>query len=163
MTRLRAEEEQRIYERMTYTSPKKETYSQIFPGAGKAFVSPSRDLDDQNAPAITSRDIDRQLTLIINILVSIIASGIAIFIIARHWPAPQRLALSLVGSLVIAIAEVVIYNSYLRHVDSAKTNEVKKKEVREVTDSWTVQGSSKGHNVTGVDGAAVRHRKGKHR
>lgn len=141
MARLRAEDERRQYERMIYIPAKTETYSQMFPRSISRLASsggPAAN-DEDERDAVVYQDADRQLTLVLNVLVSILACGAGIWIIARHWPAPQRLALSFGGSILIAIAEVVIYMGYIRRIKEAKIVEGKKIEVKEVIESWTVK------------------------
>lgn len=165
MQRLRNQEEQRQYERMLNPLPEKETFNQRFPNAagGTAF-NPNTyhgqtgvdDVDDT-----TYQDVERQMALIINVLVSIIACAVAFWIVARHWSVPQRLALSMGGSLTVAAAEVVIYFGYIRRIQDAKTKEIKHKEKREVAESWVIEkasGSGKGGSENDV-----RYRKGRHR
>lgn len=165
MQRLRNQEEQRQYERMLNPLPEKETFNQRFPNAaGGTTFNPNTyhgqtgvdDVDDT-----TYQDVERQMALIINVLVSIIACAVAFWIVARHWSVPQRLALSMGGSLTVAAAEVVIYFGYIRRIQEAKTKEIKQKEKREVAESWVIEkasGSGKGGSENDV-----RYRKGRHR
>lgn len=129
------------------------------------FAAPS---DDD----ITFSDVNRQLTLIINVLVSIIACGIAIWLVAGHIAAPKRLALAMVGALVVAVAEVAIYAGYLRRLGEAKVRERGKKERKVVSRTWTIGGSlseKDGGVVVGkgkgedVNGMGMRFRAGKRR
>jgi hypothetical protein len=109
---------------------------------------------------VTYQDIDRQVALIINVLVSIIACAVALWIVARHWSVPQRMALSMGGSLTVAAAEVAIYLGYIRRIEDAKGKEIKKAEKKEVSETWVIEkasGSSKGATDD------VRYRKGRHR
>jgi len=121
---------------------------------------------------ITFADVNRQLTLIINVLVSIIACGIAIWLVAGHIAAPKRLALAMVGALVVAVAEVAIYAGYLRKLGEAKEKERGKKERKVISKTWTIGASlsDKNANIVGgkekgedVDGMGVRFRTGKRR
>jgi len=121
---------------------------------------------------ITFADVNRQLTLIINVLVSIIACGIAIWLVAGHIAAPKRLALAMVGALVVAVAEVAIYAGYLRKLGEAKVMERGKKERRVVSKTWTIQGSLSEKNASvavgkdkgeDVNGLGVKFRAGKRR
>ncbi|KAK0658729.1 Vacuolar ATPase assembly integral membrane protein VPH2 [Lasiodiplodia hormozganensis] len=171
MARLRKEEEARAYERMLNPPPPTETFSQRFPASNADLFAPhpmdsfaSKDEDDE----VTYADINRQLALIINVLVSIIACSVAIWIAARYWSTPARLALSMTGSGVVAVAEVAIYLGYLRRIKEAKVEEKKKPEIKEIAETWVIEGSGEKKSVaiqkTGIasgEADTVRHRKGK--
>lgn len=158
MARLRRDEELRAYERMINPPPPADTFTSRFPNAsGFGSSEPTKEEDD-----VTYADVDRQITLIINILVTIIACSVAIWIVARHWSTPQRLALSMSGSGIIAMAEVAIYMGYIRRVKEAKVGEAKRVETKEVVDTWVIDGK-KATGSTTSDADSTRHRKGKHR
>lgn len=139
MARLRREEERRTYERMTNPISPMETFSQRFPAASAAHAFSSNhisnsDLDDE----VTYADVDRQMALIFNVLVSIVACAGAIWVVARWWSTPTRLALSMGGSLLVGVAEVVVYSGYIRRVAEAKANAKEVKDVREVLKTWVI-------------------------
>jgi len=144
MARLRREEEARSYERMLNPPLPTQSFSQRFPSAPYAHLfpdgastAPRSAADDDD---VTFADINRQLTLIINILVSIVACSIAIWMVASHWSAPARLGLSMGGGGLVGVAEVVVYSGYLRRVREAKDKEKKKVEVKTVMESWVIEG-----------------------
>ena len=116
---------------------------------------------------LTFADVNRQLALIINVLVSIIACGIAIWMVAGHVAAPKRLALAMGGALVVAVAEVAIYAGYLRKLGEAKEKERAKKERKVITKTWTIGGSlaeKEGNILTEkATDTGVRFRAGKRR
>ncbi|KAK3695938.1 hypothetical protein LTR37_018233 [Vermiconidia calcicola] len=155
MSRLRKEEENRQYERMVHPPPPTETFNQRFPHAGPSF-GPTADTE---VDEVTYADVNRQMALIINVLVSIIACSVAIWIAARRWEVPQRLGLSMSGSGLVAAAEVTIYMGYIRRIKEAKGKEVKMVESKEIVETWVLDG------VSGKDagGEGIRFRKGKHR
>lgn len=159
MARLREEEEARSYERMLNPPPKPETFAQRFSNSPhvQLFPSPRKEEEDE----ATYADVNRQLALIINVLVSIIACSFTIWMAARHWSVPSRLALSLSGSGVVAIAEVAIYSGYIRRVEEAKQREKKKIEQKEVFETWVIDGSEKKSSARKALGTGqVRNRKG---
>ena len=165
MKRLRAEEEQRQYERMTNPPPLKETFKQSFPSAQHSLgpatsIGQSINAQDE-ADEVTYADVDRQLTLIINVLVSIIACGVAIWFAARRWDVPQRLALSMSGSVLVAVAEVAIYMGYINRIKDAKGKEKKKVERKEIVETWVLGSST--NSAKALEGDNIRYRKGKHR
>ena len=75
--------------------PEKESFGQRFPNDARASFNPNTyhgqtgvdDIDE-----VTYQDVDRQVALIINVLVSIIACAVALWIVARHWSVPSRMA-----------------------------------------------------------------------
>lgn len=141
MRRLREEEEQRQYDRMTNPAPEKETFRNRFPNASLSFdpstshgqTTAANEVDD-----MTFDEVNRQMILIINVLVSVIACSVAIWVVARHWSVPQRLGLSMFGSGLVAAAEVAIYFGYIMRIETAKTLEVKKQEVKSVMNTWVI-------------------------
>jgi hypothetical protein len=145
MARLRREEEARAYEQMINPPPPQETFSQRFPTASAAYAfsstaayetfNSSTEEDD-----ITYTDVNRQITLILNVLISIAACGAAIWIAARWWDTPARLALTMSGSLLVGIAEVVVYSGYIRRLGEAKQKEGAIKEVKEIVKTWVIGG-----------------------
>ena len=164
MQRLRHEEEQRQYERMINPPPQQETFGQRFPNAAHSFnpaTSIGQGPDAKEVDEVTFADVNRQMALIINVLVSIIACSVAIWIAARRWTVPQRLGLSMSGSGLVAIAEVAIYMGYIRRIKESKDKEKKVVESKEIVESWVLNGSSGSKKPETSD--AVRYRKGKHR
>lgn len=167
MARLRREEEARAYERMLHPSPAPETFSQRFPASPLARANPTAaDYDDDD---LSYEEVHRQIILIINVLVSIIACSVFIWVAAWHWTPTKRLGLSMGGSGAIAIAEVVVYSGYVRRVREAKTKEKKKPEIKEILESWVIDRGSRNESLSlspeskekPDDG--IRYRKGKHR
>ncbi|KAF2835177.1 hypothetical protein M501DRAFT_469896 [Patellaria atrata CBS 101060] len=129
MSRLRATAESQTYS--TLLSPSSSISQPSF-----STISPTQDGED----GITYADLHRQATLVLNMVVSVLACGVAIFIAARWWDAPARVALAMGGALLVAVAETVVYWGYLRRVEEAKEREVKKAkgEVRKVVGRWEV-------------------------
>ena len=164
MKRLRMDEERRQYERMLYSPPPQETFGQRFPSAAYSFdpaTSIGQGPGADEVDDVTYADVNRQMALIINVLVSIIACSVAIWIGARSWDVPQRLGLSMSGSGIVAVAEVAIYMGYIRRLKEAKDTEVKKVETKEITETWILDGTtSSGKSVANE---SARYRKGKHR
>ncbi|KAM3414091.1 ATP-dependent RNA helicase chl1 [Cercospora zeina] len=150
MKRLREEEEQRQYERMINPAVRPETFSQRFPNATTSFgpmASPIAEEIDE----VTYADVNRQLVLIINVLVSIICTSVAVWMAARRWSVPQRMALAFFSSTLVAVAEVVIYMGYIRRIKEAKTKERKKVEKKEILDTWVIDAKSSAQQTAGSD------------
>lgn len=156
MARLRFEAESRAYDQLTH-QPSVPTHLEPYlgsfesfypnaataaaPAAGNAFrataaYAAQSDQDDE----MTFADINKQIAVIFNVLVSIFACGAAIWIMARWWSVGARLAVSLGGAGLVGVAEVVVYWGYIRKVDEAKRKEKAKKEVKEIIGTWTVGG-----------------------
>ena len=141
MARLRREEELRAYDRMVNPPPPLETFAQRFPGAPQTPFAGDQVTKAEEAEEITYADINRQVALIFNILISIVACSAAIWMAAHQWSVPSRLGLSMGGGGTVGIAEVVVYAGYLRRIKEAKTKEAKKVEVKEIVDTWVIGGS----------------------
>ncbi|KAL8953015.1 MAG: hypothetical protein Q9222_001130 [Ikaeria aurantiellina] len=152
MARLRREEEARAYERMTNPPLPMETFDQRFPNAtnSKLFAgSHSRvDQDDE----VSYADINRQMALIFNVLLSIVACSVSLWLVASRWSIPRRLALSMGGSILVAVAEVVVYAGYLRRVKEAREKGKKQIEIKEIIKTWVIGEDEKsGHQDHPVD------------
>jgi hypothetical protein len=169
MARLRADEEARAYHRMLNPDPlaKTETFSQRFPNTATPF-SLSTPYDQVDEDELSYEEVHRQIILIINVLVSIVACAVFFWVAARHWSVPKRLGLSMGGSGAVAIAEVVVYSGYVRRIAEAKKKEKKKPEIKKIVQSWVIDGgenkeasNSSGSKDNLDDG--IRYRKGKHR
>lgn len=161
MKRLRKEEEQRQYELMINPPPPKETFTQRFPTAASSYGSLQM-VSNSEEDEVTYADINRQMALIINVLVSIIATSVTVWIAARRWEVPQRLALSMCTSAVVAIAEVGIYLGYIQRIQDAKGKERAKVEKKEIMETWVLDGKT-GTGTDKRDAESARFRKGKHR
>ncbi|KAF2213686.1 hypothetical protein CERZMDRAFT_39558 [Cercospora zeae-maydis SCOH1-5] len=160
MKRLREEEEQRQYERMINSPARPETFSQRFPNATTSFGPTGSSIADE-IDEVTYADVNRQMVLIINVLVSIICTSVAVWMAARRWSVPQRMALAFFSSTLVAVAEVVIYMGYIRRIKEAKTKERTKVEKKEILDTWVIDAKTSSQQAAGSE--SVRFRKGKHR
>jgi len=156
MARLRREEEDRAYERMTNPPLPTETFSKRFPKSSHANLFPQTHEDIGEDDEITYADINRQMALIINILVSIVACSVAIWLAARHWSTPSRLGLSMGGSGAVAVAEAVVYAGYLRRLKEAREKGKKEVEVKEIIKTWVIGRDEK---IDKQDAAAIMSRK----
>ncbi|TQS37388.1 hypothetical protein Golomagni_02141 [Golovinomyces magnicellulatus] len=147
MARLRREEEAHLYQRMTKpasigVSPQNLSIASAAHAFSNNHLSVTDDIDD-----VTYTDIKRQIALIFNVLISIIACGAAIWMVARGRSTPTRLALSLGGSILVGVAEVTVYSGYLRRISEAKVKENKKREIKEVVKTWVI-GAKDNVNLT---------------
>ncbi|KAI1249401.1 hypothetical protein MGN70_009014 [Eutypa lata] len=143
MARLRHEEEERSYQRMLQKAPLRESFAQRFPAApiAHSFAEVNKPLkasDIGDDFAVEYGDVQKQLTVIFNFLLSIFGTGAALWLVARWWSTPARLFLSLGGSIVVAIAEVAVYSAYNWRMTEGEKKENKKKETKEVMKTWVV-------------------------
>ncbi|KAI5364321.1 putative ATPase, vacuolar ER assembly factor, Vma12 [Septoria linicola] len=160
MQRLREQEEQRQYERMINPPAPAETFSQRFPNAASSFGPIGSTVADE-VDELTYADVNRQMVLIINVLVSIICTSVAVWMAARRWNVPQRMGLAFFSSMLVAAAEVAIYMGYIRRIKESKTKERKQAEKKEILDTWVIDGKSSSQQAASSD--SMRFRKGKHR
>ena len=116
-----------------------ETFAQRFPMSSAAHAFPSYQ-EPESEDEVTYADINRQMAVIANVLLSIVACAGAIWIAARWWSTPARLALSMSGSLLVGVAEVVVYGGYIKRVSEAKGKEKGVQEIREVVRTWVIGG-----------------------
>ncbi|KAF4500515.1 vacuolar er assembly vma12 [Fusarium agapanthi] len=140
MARLRREEEARSYERMINPPPQHEIFKDHFPSSAASFAAANRptssaDLGDDD---MAMEEVHKQVTLIINFLVSIAGVAGTLWVTARWWSLPARMFLTMGGSILVAIAEVVVYNAYIWKMDQGRKKHGKVKEVREVVESWVL-------------------------
>jgi hypothetical protein len=159
MARLRKEAEAASYQRML-TDPASTSLTHTFPtyGSSQGFLFPpqptSSSPDDNADDELTYADINRQMALIANVLISILACSIGVWKTAWHWNVPERLALSMVSSLVVAVAEVAIYMGYIARLEEARVKEKKKVETKTVQERWVIEAGG-GKEGAGKEAVAV--------
>jgi hypothetical protein len=143
MARLRREEETRSYERMVNppTFGTRETFNQRFPySSAQAFASVNQPIskEDMGDDDVTYNDVNRQVMLIINFVVSILGVAGTLWVAAKWWSVPARLFLTMGGSAVVAVAEVSVYSIYVWKMGDAKKRQEASREVKEVVETWVV-------------------------
>lgn len=117
MARLRADAEEREYSILT----------------NKPHLVSSEGEDEY-----TYQDLKSHLSIIANILLSVLATSAAVWKVASGWDAPERLALAFTSSLVVCVAEVVVFGGYLRRIDESRQAEKKRDQNEEkvVVNVW---------------------------
>jgi len=160
MARLRREEENRAYERMV-GPPRLETFAQRFPGAPsaggmsteQAFAEINRPLKEDEGPAeISMKEVNRQLTVVFNVLVSIFGVAATMWFATRWRPATERVLWCLFAAILTAVADAVIYSGVLGNMLGEPMKKKSKSEVREIVNTWEVGGEGKeGEPVEPVD------------
>ncbi|KAI9760798.1 MAG: hypothetical protein M4579_001428 [Chaenotheca gracillima] len=138
MNRLRRQEEARAYERMINPPFPMQTFEQRFPSSPYAYTSNALSAAAAEEDEVTFADVNRQVTLIINVLLSVVACSVAIWMVSSHWSPPKRLALSMGGSGFVGVAEVVIYTGYLRRIKDSKETEKRVTETKEIVQTWVL-------------------------
>lgn len=98
---------------------------------------PTRE-EDTGDDGVTYNDVHRQLMLILNVLLSVVGVAATLWTLARWWSTPARLFLAMGGSILVGVAEVVLYSGYIWHLGDAKKKDIRFKEVKEVVQTWTV-------------------------
>lgn len=91
--------------------------------------------DDIMSPSQMSKEIREQVTTVFNVLVSVVSVVFAIWYwsgsstsLALHY----RVIICLFFGILVLVAEVVVYNSYLRKISDAKLKERSKKEKKKI-------------------------------
>jgi TMEM199 family protein len=116
----------------------------------------------------TSSDSDEDnisVSLVLNILLSIVLCGFAAFWATRYWGnMPARVGLSFVTGIVVGVAEVGVYAGYLRRVELSKRDERKraKREKKEIVEGeqWSTEvRSGKRTGAGGARGGELRARR----
>ncbi|CDR37042.1 CYFA0S01e06722g1_1 [Cyberlindnera fabianii] len=98
--------------------------------------------EDYVSPADMAREIRSQITTMVNIIISVLSVVYAIW----YWTSNEavfklhyRVLLCLFFGILVLVAEVVVFNSYLRKMDEAKTTERKKREIKKVIESVIIK------------------------
>ena len=137
MAKLRENEEAKAYEKLmkppSVIGPSAKWHSAAAPP--DPTVSAAKEEGDET----TFADVNRQLALVFNVLLSVVACSAALWMVASRWSTPKRLALSMGGSIVVAVAEVVVYSGYIRRVREAKERSKSKPETKEIVETWVIE------------------------
>ena len=140
MARLRRDEEARAYDRMInpdpYTNMATARLTSSFAQVNRPVSA--ADIGDDD---VTFSDVNRQVMLIFNFLVTMLGVAYALWVLARWWPTPSRLFLAMGGSIAVGIAEYGLYAGYVWHLSEAAKKEktAAPDEVREVVKTWVVE------------------------
>ena len=151
MASLRRNEEARKYQQMLQSTSGRNAIINESPGyLGRHVNSTLNQKDDfqysNDEDEITFADLRRQVALIINMLVSVVACAVAIWVVSRWWDTPMRLFLSIGAGVLVAIAEVMVYGGFLRRLMEAKKKEEKMTERKDILETWILQGNDQQSN-----------------
>ncbi|KJR82823.1 uncharacterized protein SPSK_04459 [Sporothrix schenckii 1099-18] len=132
MARLRRDEQARAYERMVNPPDAYDTstFAQVHRPVYAA---------DTGDDGVTLSDVNRQVMLIFNFVLTMAGVAYALWMLARWWPTPSRLFLAMGGSMATGLVEYGLYAGYVWHLaDAARREKNAPKEVREVVNTWAV-------------------------
>lgn len=110
---------------------------------------PTRD-EDIGDDDVTFNEVNGQLMLILNVLLSVFGVAATLWTLARWWNTPARLFLAMGGSILVGVAEVVLYNGYIWHLGDAKKKDKKFKEVKQVVQTWSMGAETEGATELGT-------------
>lgn len=135
MARLRHDEEARAYERMVRPPD--------YHAANEAFARVNRPTysADVGDDEVTLNDVHRQVMLILNFVLTMGGVAYTLWVLARWWPTPSRLFLSMGGCVLVGVAEYGLYAGYVWHLSEAKSKEdkmTKHTESKQVVRTWVV-------------------------
>lgn len=91
--------------------------------------------DEELSPSQMNKQIKEQITTVFNILISVVSVVVAIWYWSRNshiLEVHHRVLLCLFFAILVLVAEVVVYSSYLRKIDEARKTERSKKERKRV-------------------------------
>ncbi|AJS30722.1 AQG_2a_G0032570.mRNA.1.CDS.1 [Saccharomyces cerevisiae] len=97
--------------------------------------------DDELTPSQINKLIKEQVTTVFNVLVSVISVVVAIWYwtgSSTNFPVHVRLLLCLFFGILVLVADVVVYNSYLKKLEEAKVKEKTKVEKKKVLSKITL-------------------------
>lgn len=99
--------------------------------------------EDELTPSQINKQIKEQVTTVFNVLVSVVSVVVAIWYwtgTSTRFPVHVRLLLCLFFGILVLVADVVVYNSYLKKLEEAKVKERTKVEKK--------KSSGENHTVT---------------
>ena len=97
--------------------------------------------EDELTPSQINKQIKEQVTTVFNVLVSVISVVVAIWYwtgSSTNFPVHVRLLLCLFFGILVLVADVVVYNSYLKKLEEAKVKEKTKVEKKKVLSKITL-------------------------
>lgn len=96
-------------------------------------------------PSQMNRQIREQITTVFNILLSVVSVVFAIWYWSRsssRFPVEIRILLCLFFGILVLVADVVVYNGYLRKLDESKVKERSKREKKKVVKTIQISGDN---------------------
>lgn len=90
---------------------------------------------DRDTIQSSAKEVSDQLSVIFNVFFSSAFTGLAVWYATSNLTTysrrePLRAGASILVAIIVAIAEVVLYNSYMRKMNDAKAREQSKTEVK---------------------------------
>ncbi|KAK6352685.1 Vacuolar ATPase assembly integral membrane protein [Orbilia blumenaviensis] len=105
--------------------------------AEKSYASMLNIPEKHDSPHSIAKDISDQISVILNILFSAVFTGLAIWYATANLTTykhrqPFRVGASITVAVIVAVAEVVLFNSYLRKMDDARSRARQQPEVKSI-------------------------------
>ncbi|KAG0676326.1 Vacuolar ATPase assembly integral membrane protein [Pichia californica] len=157
MNQLRSEEKEREYRTLLKRNTTKMASVGV-DGIGSYTFIKDRENTESHVDGINAvKEIKHQLTTIVNIMITVLSVGYAVW----YWSGSSmglsessngngiRILMSLVASLLVLVAEVVVFGGYLRKVEEARDKEKKVVENRKVVETIVITGKSGKKGTTG--------------
>lgn len=142
MARLRREEEARAYERMLNPPdlPHLPPNASFDPYAAVHKPSDPSDNADDDGIAIVAKELNQQLMVVLNILLSMLGTAAAAWFASRWWSITARVFLALGAAILVAAADVVVFSGFVGRVREGRERGKKETDVRRVVGTWVVGG-----------------------
>ncbi|KAK2057222.1 hypothetical protein LY76DRAFT_606412 [Colletotrichum caudatum] len=154
MARLRREEEERTYQHMMKQPSRTDNFSQpvaTHASRAHAFAEVNRPMreSDNGDDEVMLGDVQKQVMVIFNFLVSIVGVAATIWVAARWWNVTARILLTLAGAILVLVAEVAVYSGYVWKITEAKANRKEPEEIKEVMHTWVLGEDGSGGKPAG--------------
>ncbi|KAF3175339.1 Vacuolar ATPase assembly integral membrane protein [Orbilia oligospora] len=106
--------------------------------AEKLYASMLNIPEKDDSPHSIAKEISDQISVILNVLFSSIFTGLAIWYATANLSMykrrePLRVGASITVAVIVAVAEVALFNSYLRKMDDAKNKARLQREIKSIT------------------------------
>jgi uncharacterized membrane protein YidH (DUF202 family) len=149
MARLRSEEQEKEYRK--FIAKDRNSYTGIVDSIGSYAFMPDANVDLNKVGNIgeAAKEVKHQLTTIVNVLITVVSVGYAVW----YWSGSSmglngkndatRLLLSIFASIVVLVAEVVVFSGYLRKVDESREKEKNIIESRSIVETVVIQNKKK--------------------
>lgn len=140
LARLKMQEEEREYRAMVSKTEEKFSLKNGFQNISNYSPDPAN--KDELTPIEINKQIKEQVTTIFNILVSVLSVIWAVWYWSgKYVGVGYKIILCLAFGVLVLVAEIVVYNSYLRKIDEAKTVERNKKITKKVIKKYSAKES----------------------
>ncbi|KAL6947221.1 hypothetical protein ACO0QE_002100 [Hanseniaspora vineae] len=140
LARLKMQEEEREYRTMVSKTEEKFSLKNGYQNISNYTPDPAN--KDELTPNQINKQIKEQVTTIFNILISVLSVIWAVWYWSgKYVGVGYKIILCLAFGILVLVAEIVVYNSYLRKIDEAKTIERSKKITKQVIKKYSARES----------------------